>query len=110
MIAFEDFLKVDLRVGRITHAELNPKAQKPAFALKIDFGKELGELESSAQLTQNYTSEHLLGKQVVAVVNFPPKRIAGVRSQVLVLAAVCDNSGVVLLGPDQDVAVGTRIL
>ena len=108
-IDFSDFLKVDLRIGIITAAKLNPKARKPAFALTIDFG-ELGSRQSSAQLTENYTVEDLIGKQIMAVMNFPPKRIAGVKSEILILAAVCPEKGTVLLSPDQSVGLGVRIL
>lgn len=107
-IAFSDFLKVDMRVGRIIAVEENPKAKKPAYLLKIDFG-ELGQKTSSAQITQNYTKEELLGKQIVAVVNFPPKRVAGVNSEVLLLAAVCGVHGTVLLEPNLTVENGTRV-
>lgn len=110
MISFDDFLKVDMRVGRIVQAKRNPKARKPAFALRIDFGEDLGVLDSSAQLTENYDEHELVGRQVIAVVNFPTKRVAGVESRVLVLAAVCEEAGTVLLVPERDVALGTRIL
>lgn len=108
-IDFEDFLKVELRIGIISAAKLNPKARKPAFALEIDFG-EVGVKRSSAQLTENYSAEELIGRQVMAVMNFPPKRVAGVKSEVLILAAVCPEKGTVLLSPDQDVGLGVRIL
>ena len=108
-ITFEDFLKVDMRVGKIIDAQINKKAIKPAFALKIDFGN-LGVKDSSAQITENYTAENLVGQQVIAVVNFPPKKVAGVKSEVLVLAAVCPNNGTVLLQPISEVRLGTRIL
>lgn len=108
-IAFEDFLKVDMRIGKIIDAQINEKAIKPAFVLKIDFG-ELGIKNSSAQITENYTAEKLIGQQIIAVVNFPPKKVAGVKSEVLVLAAVCITNGTVLLQPANNVKVGTRIL
>jgi tRNA-binding protein len=108
-IAFEDFLKVDMRIGKIIDARINEKALKPAFVLKIDFGK-LGIKNSSAQITENYTAEKLIGQQIIAVVNFPPKKVAGVKSEVLVLAAVCRTNGTVLLQPLTSVKVGTRIL
>lgn len=108
-ITFEDFLKVDMRVGKIIDAQINEKAIKPAFVLKIDFG-ELGIKNSSAQITENYTAENLIGRQIIAVVNFPPKKVAGVKSEVLVLAAVCLTGGTVLLKPADNVEIGTRIL
>ena len=106
-IAFSDFLKVDMRVGQIVEVTENPKAKKPAYVLNIDFG-ELGHKTSSAQITQNYSKEELLGKQIVAVVN-PPKLVAGVKSEVLVLAAVCQVRGTVLVEPNLTVENGTRI-
>ncbi len=108
-IEFSDFLKVGIVVGTIITAELNPKAKKPAYRLNIDFGA-LGLKESSAQITQNYLVEDLIGKQVVAIVNFPPKKVAGVTSEVLVLAAVCGDNGTVLLQPAQNVKNGARVL
>lgn len=108
-IDFADFLKVGLAVGTIVSAELNPKARKPAYKLTIDFGN-LGIKMSSAQLTENYTTTDLQNKQIIAVMNFPPKRIAGVKSEVLVLAAVCEEKGTVLLNPSMQVENGTRIL
>src|SRR3972149_619552 len=107
-ISFEDFLKVDMRVGRVTKIEDFPEAQKSAYKLTIDFGK-LGVKKSSAQITQRYTKEHLLGRQVVAVVNFPPKQIASFVSEVLVLGAVTKNHEVVLLKPDENVDLGDKI-
>ena len=97
-VEFDDFLKVQICTGTIVSAILNPKARVPAYVLEIDFG-ELGRRTSSAQLTQNYSAESLRGKQIVAVMNFAPKRIAGVKSQVLVLGAVSEDDGVVLLEP-----------
>ena len=107
-ISFDDFLKVRIVTGTIVEAELNPKARVPAFVLEIDFGA-LGRRRSSAQLTRNYTAESLVGKQIVAVTNFPPKRIAGVKSEVLILGAVSESSGVVLLEPTFPVENGARI-
>ena len=109
MIDFEDFQRVELAVGTVLEAELNEKARAPAYALRIDFGGAYGERRSSAQLTENYNAQDLVGRQVVAVMNFPPKRIAGVRSEVLVLGAVSDERGVVLLAPDMGVENGARI-
>lgn len=97
-IELDDFLKVEIRTGTITEAKLNPKARVPAYALTIDFGA-LGMRRSSAQVTRNYSETDLVGKQIVAVLNFEPKRIAGVKSEVLMLGAVCENNGVVLLEP-----------
>jgi tRNA-binding protein len=108
-IDFADFLKVKMAVGTIISAELNPKARKPAYKLTIDFG-DLGLKTSSAQITENYTPDDLQNKQIVAVMNFRPKRIAGVKSEVLVLAAVCEKKGTVLLNPSMLVENGTRIL
>jgi tRNA-binding protein len=106
--AFEYFLRLDIRVGRITKVENNAKARVPAFVLTIDFGP-LGLKTSSAQITGNYTKEDLLGKQVVAVVNFPVKLVAGIKSECLVLAAVCDRQGTVLLEPGLAVEAGSRV-
>jgi tRNA-binding protein len=107
-IAIDDFVKVDMRVGTIIHAELNALANKPAYTLKIDFGP-LGIKQSSAQITQNYRPEQLAGQKVVAVVNFAPKRIAGVLSEVLVLAALCEKNGTVLVEPSLPAKNGSRI-
>lgn len=104
---WQDFLKIDMRVGRIVDVQDFPEARKPAYKLTIDFGP-LGLKRSSAQITDKYTKEDLLGRLVVAVVNFPPKQIATFMSQVLVLGAMADD-GVVLLAPDADVAPGTKI-
>ena len=109
MISFDEFLAVDIRVGRITAARFNPTAIKPAFHLEVDFGAEIGIKHSSAQLTVHYTAESLIGKHVVAVVNFPPKRIAGVKSEVLVLGVPDPDGAVVLLHPDHDVPLGGRM-
>jgi tRNA-binding protein len=108
-ISFDQFLAVDIRVGHILTAEPNAKAQKPAFVLTIDFGPELGTRTSSAQLTVHYTPEQLIGKQVVAVVNFEPKRVAGVKSEVLVLGVPDENGAVVLLEPTREVPLGGRM-
>ena len=108
MATFEDFEKVDMRVGRVTRVDPFPEARKPAWKLEIDFGNEVGVKSSSAQIT-HYTREDLEGRLVVGVVNFPPRRIAGFESEVLVLGALDDEKGVVLLRPDEDVALGDRI-
>jgi tRNA-binding protein len=107
-IEFGDFLKVDMRVGRIVAVEEFPEARKPAWKLRIDFGPELGERRSSAQIT-NYAREELEGRLVVGVVNFPPRQIGPVRSEVLVLGAVSDEHPVLLLEPDAGSVPGDRI-
>ena len=106
-VGFADFERLDVRVGKVVRAEPFPEARKPAYRLWIDFG-ELGTRTSSAQITTLYAADDLPGRQVVAVVNFPPKRIAGFRSEVLVLGALTDE-GVVLLHPERDVPLGSRI-
>jgi tRNA-binding protein len=108
-IAWDDFEKVDVRVGRIVEAASFPEARKPSIKLKIDFGPEVGEKRTSAQLTVHYDGEALVGKQVVAVVNFPPKRIAGFKSEVLVLGVPDEAGEVVLLSPDLEVPPGGRM-
>ncbi len=108
MIAFPDFAKVDVRVGRILTAVFHAEARKPAYILTIDFG-EIGSRTSSAQLTVHYRPEELVGRLIVAVVNFEPKRIAGVKSEVLVLGVPDENGAVVLLRPDLDVPLGGRM-
>jgi tRNA-binding protein len=105
----QDFHRVDIRVGRILAAAPNPKALKPAYVLTVDFGKDLGVKTSSAQLTVHYTPEQLIGRLVVAVVNFPPKRVAGVKSEVLVLGVPDADGAVVLLEPTHDVPLGGRM-
>jgi len=108
VIEWEDFAKVDMRVGRIVAVEDFPEARKPAWKLRIDFGPQIGEKRSSAQIT-NYTREQLEGRLVVAVVNFPPRQIGPVRSEVLVLGAVADDHPVLLLEPDAGSQPGDRI-
>jgi tRNA-binding protein len=100
---------VDIRVGRILEAEPFPEARRPAIKLWVDLGPELGEKQTSAQITANYTPDELPGRLVLAVVNFPPKRIAGFKSEVLVLGVPDDSGEVVLLSPDTDVPPGGRI-
>jgi tRNA-binding protein len=99
-INWSDFEKIDIRVGTIIEAEHFPKARKPAYKLKIDFGSELGVLRSSAQITVHYKKENLLQRQVIAIVNFPPKQIADFISECLVLGVYDDNKDVILLMPD----------
>jgi tRNA-binding protein len=108
LIDFDDFLKVDIRVGRVTRVEDFPEARKPAWKLSIDFGPEIGEKRSSAQIT-NYTREELEGSLVVAVVNFPPRQIGPVLSEVLVLGVPDEEGRVILLRPTHDVPVGGRM-
>jgi tRNA-binding protein len=108
MATIDDFMKLDLRVGTIVKAEVFPEARKPAIKLEIDFG-ELGSKQSSAQITKRYNPEKLIGRQIVAVVNFPPRRIAGYKSEVLVLGGVPEEDDVVLLRPDEQVENGTKI-
>ncbi len=107
-IGFDHFLGVEIRTGTIVEAVLNPKARVSAYVLRIDFGAH-GVKTSSAQITDNYGADDLVGKQVVAVLNFEPKRVAGVKSEVLVLGAVSDAQGVVLLEPTFAVENGARI-
>jgi tRNA-binding protein len=108
MISFDDFLAVDMRVGRVIAVEEFPEARKPAWKLTIDFGEELGTKRSSAQIT-NYAREELEGRLVVGVVNFPPRQIGPVRSEVLCLGASDAEGRVILLAPDADVPLGARI-
>jgi tRNA-binding protein len=107
-ISWEQFEAVDMRVGRVVGVEEFPEARVPAWKLEIDFGPEIGRKRSSAQIT-NYARDGLEGRLVVAVVNFPPKRIGPFVSEVLVLGALDDSKGVILLAPDQDVELGDRI-
>jgi tRNA-binding protein len=106
--SFDDFLKIDMRVGRVTRVEEFPEARKPAWKVWIDFGTEVGEKRSSAQIT-NYSREELEGRLVVAVVNFPPRQIGPFASEVLLLGAPDDEDRVILLHPDADVPIGRRI-
>lgn len=108
MIFHDDFEKVDMRVGRVIEAREFPKARKPAYKLRIDFGP-LGERASSAQITDRYTLEDLTGRLVIAVVNFPLRQIADFLSEVLVLGVPDDEGSIVLLEPDWDVPLGGRI-
>ena len=108
-ITFDDFLKVDIRAGRVLRAEPYPEARKPAIKLWIDFGPEIGEKRTSAQITAHYTPETLVGRMVMAVVNFPPRQIGKFMSEVLTLGVSDAEGGIVLLAPDQDVAPGQRM-
>ena len=109
MITYDDFEKVDIRVGTITRAEPFPEARKPAIKLWVDFGGDIGEKRSSAQITRHYTPEGLVGRQVLAVVNFPPRQIGKVLSEVLVLGVPDADGEVVLIGPGQPVPLGGRM-
>jgi tRNA-binding protein len=109
MITLDDFQRIDIRVGTVVSAEPFPEARKPSIKLAIDFGPALGTKRSSAQLTRHYTPEALVGRQVVAVVNFPPRRIAGYASEVLVLGACPEEGDVILLRPDISVQNGAPI-
>ncbi len=108
-ISFDDFRKVDVRVGRIVRAEPFPEARKPAIKLWVDFGPQIGEKKSSAQITRHYTPDELPGKRVLAVVNFPPRQIGPLMSEVLVLGVPDEDGEVVLIAPDQDVPLGGRL-
>ena len=108
-ITFDDFMKVDIRVGVVTRAEPYPEARIPAIKLWVDFGGDLGEKKSSAQLTDHYTPEALIGTTVMAVVNFPPRQIGKVMSEVLVLGVPDAKGAVVLMRPDMDIPAGGRL-
>ncbi|KPD13791.1 tRNA-binding protein [Phaeobacter sp. 11ANDIMAR09] len=108
-ISFDDFMKVDIRVGEVIRAEAYPEARKPAIKIWIDFGAEIGEKKTSAQVTAHYTPETLIGKQVLAVVNFPPRQIGKFMSEVLVLGLPDDAGEIRLVGPDGPVPLGGRM-
>ena len=108
MATFDDFLKIDIRVGEIIKAEPFPKAKNPSYKLVVDFGEEIGIKNSSAQITEVYTPQELVGKQVLGVVNFPPRNIAGFKSEVLVLGTYSDE-GVVLIQPERKVSKGDKL-
>jgi len=106
---FDTFLKTDIRVGRVTCAEPYPEARKPAIKLWVDFGAEIGEKKTSAQITVHYTPDELVGRLVMGVVNFPPRQIGKFMSEFLVLGVPDADGGIVLLRPDQDVPLGGRM-
>lgn len=108
-ITFDDFLKIDIRVGKVVQAEPFPEARKPAIKLWVDFGDDLGVRKSSAQITRHYTPDSLIGRQVMAVVNFPPRQIGKFMSEILVLGVPDEAGEVVLLRPDLDVPLGGRL-
>ncbi|SBW03748.1 Protein CsaA [uncultured Alphaproteobacteria bacterium] len=108
-ISYDEFAKVDVRVGRVVRAEPNGGARVPAYALAVDFGPEIGELASSAQLTAHYRPESLVGRLVLGVVNFPPKRIGGFKSECLILGVPDAEGNVVLLSPERNVPVGGKM-
>ena len=108
-ISYDDFARVDIRVGRIIEVQPFPEARKPAYKLRVDFGPEVGIKKSSAQVTVHYTPETLLGRQVLGVVNFPPRQIGPFRSEALVLGLPDENGAVVLIGPGQDVPLGGKM-
>ena len=107
-ITFDDFMKIDIRVGRVIRAEPYPEARKPAIKMWVDFGHDIGERKTSAQITDHYTPKALIGRQVMGVVNFPPRQIGKFMSEVLVLGAY-DATGVVLIAPDKEIPLGERL-
>ena len=109
-ITFDDFLKVDIRAGTVVEAEPYPEARKPAIKLRIDFGPDIGIKKCSAQITVHYTPEKLVGQQVIAVVNFPPRQIGKFMSEVLTLGFEDDNGAIVLMQPEQTVPNGARMM
>ncbi len=108
-ITFDDFLKVDIRTGTVVDAQPYPEARKPAIKMQVDFGGDIGVKKSSAQVTAHYTPETLIGRQVMAVVNFPPRQIGKFMSEVLVLGVPDEDGEVVLIAPDQKVPAGARL-
>ncbi|MEH6832852.1 MAG: tRNA-binding protein [Sulfitobacter sp.] len=108
-ISFDDFMKVDVRTGRVIKAEPFPEARKPAIKMWIDFGEEIGVRKTSAQVTDHYTPEALIGRQIMAVVNFPPRQIGPFMSEVLVLGVPDESGAIVLVKPDQETPLGGRM-
>ncbi|HOO51357.1 MAG TPA: tRNA-binding protein [Alphaproteobacteria bacterium] len=108
-IEFSDFLKIDIRVGRIVDVSEFPEAKKPAYKIKVDFGPEIGTKKTSAQVTQNYMPEELLGKLVAAVINFPPKQIGKYMSEILILGFPDNQGHVTLITPDKSIPLGGRL-
>ena len=108
-ITYNDFDRIDIRIGTILSINQNEKARKPSLVLEVDFGEEIGVKKSSAQITDYYNQENLIGKQVIGVCNFPEKNIAGVKSQVLILGAIEEDGKVVLLNPSQKTKNGLKI-
>ena len=108
-ITYDDFAKIDIRVGKVIRAEPYPEARKPAIKLWVDFGPEIGEKKSSAQITAHYTPADLVGKQVMAVVNFPPRQIGKFMSECLIVGFSDAQGGIVLTAPDQDVPIGGKL-
>ena len=108
-ISFDDFMKVDIRTGRVIKAEPFPEARKPAIKMWVDFGGEIGVRKTSAQVTDHYTPEALIGRQVMAVVNFPPRQIGPFMSEVLVLGVPDEQGAIVLISPDQETPLGGRM-
>jgi tRNA-binding protein len=108
-ISFDDFLKVDIRLGRVVDAQPYPEARKPAYKLWIDFGPEIGVKKTSAQITAHYALEDLVGRSVLAVVNFPPRQIGKFMSEVLTLGVADEEGGVILVAPDKDAPLGARL-
>ncbi len=109
MLDFDTFLETDIRVGKVTKAEIYPEARKPALKVWVDFGPELGEKKTSAQITAHYSPENLVGKLVLGVVNFPPRQIGKFMSEFLLLGVPDADNGIVLLQPEQDVPLGGRM-
>lgn len=109
MATIDDFMKLDMRIGTVTKAEPFPEAKKPAIKVEVDLGDDLGLKQSSAQITKRYKPEDLVGRQVVCVVNFPPMRIAGYKSEVLVMGGMEGQDDVVLLAPDEKVTNGVKV-
>jgi tRNA-binding protein len=107
-LGWEEFMRVDMRVGRIVEVEDFPEARKPAWKLRVDFGEQIGERRSSAQIT-NYERDELVGRRVIGVVNFPPKQIGPVRSECLVLGTYAPDGTVLLLAPEREAALGDRV-